>query len=749
MLPAQSTLDLPALSLHPEAQQHGSPTQQAVGLHSASHSAPISPDAQHHAEGISAGQSEQSLEAFSSFQACSRQKAHAPAANSFADSANAAAISEADDAICTVDLHTTAQTASLAALHDAAPDTSVQGQIPDSLEISAEYLVPLEPHRTASEDAASSYSAAESASADTAHAADGKMYAASTTSHVLSVATEVAGVTVMPRANPETDADSDIFGLLANSTFVTNPPFASLSVAKGAVFRMLATEDQLQQQMLVLPSVTAHGLDTVDTEGAITLRQCSSEEAEQAAAHTSLLTDSASKALYSTASNAELTSHTATLESLPPAGLLQSDSGTSAAVATLSHSQPSPQPSSQLLPLPLLHRSVPSSAQLGIPLDRCVSESALLSDVQSELLVAPAKPKRRSLLARLRPRRLSQGGLEGSALGRTASDPSLLTRQSSADLAQNQKVKRRSLLGMLRRGSSVDVATAVAENSSSPVAAAEAYSDVVKDPVEAAAVATAATPEEDRAGTYPRAEVVPQRSISVGSGTLLDQAVDLQPQSAPASPRGRTGAAPEPHGRALLPSPAPGRVLSDPSMLIRLPSGLYSAPATPRRMSLLGRLSRGRRSNSIAPEPGREHSHEEDQQLSKQPLNELALPEAPSSSQWYSSNTVEDNSSQIREEFRLVPSIMQTLANQPVQSGHASAARGLAEQPLDSEINVEQVEQQPALQLAASETAQADLQNGDNEDIEGKLLEPAFHSKVFLQSLLKHACTGAVPLEAE
>lgn len=659
-------MTLPALSLPSEAQQHGS-TLQATHTHSASRSVVPSPGRLHHAEGNSNRQHAQSLKTAALLEAAHTQKAQASAASSSADSAMAAAASEANDAICVVGLHATAQTASLTALHNAAPFPSSQEQLSHSPQTSANTLLLPQSSITASEDAALSYSAAGVASADTASAAEEtepvSVYAACATIHALP---DVTGSAIAFEASSKTAAESDIFGLLADSTFVSNLPFASLNASQAAMFRMLANDgpDQPQQQTLLPPLVTALGSVKVDTEEAVTPQRRNSEEQPgQDVAQTSLQTtpqtDSAENVPLSTASNAEVVSQTAHLESLPPTVSLESaDSATSAAVAAASDSQPP----LQLWPLPLMQPSVPSSAQLGTLLDRSVSESALLSDVQSEpLKSAPAKPKRQSLLALLRPRRLSQGGLEGPALWRTASDPSLLTRQSSADLGQNQKlVKRRSLLGMLRRGSSA----AVAENSSGPDAVAAA---IPIDPVEVAAVGTATSPQEEKAGTYPQAVVgiLPQQSTSVGAGTLPDQAVDLQPQSAPASPRGRTGTALGPQGSALLPVLAPGRTLSDPSMLIRLPSGMYGIPTTPRRMSLLGRLSRGRRSNSIAPEPGqleaapdqlpledvpfaeqpfaepsalegasdKERSDEEDQKLSKQRLVKLALPEEPSTLQ--------------------------------------------------------------------------------------------------------------------
>ena len=71
--------------------------------------------------------------------------------------------------------------------------------------------------------------------------------------------------------------------------------------------------------------------------------------------------------------------------------------------------------------------------------------------------------------------------------------------------------------------------------------------------------------------------------------------------------------------------PQTGRAASDPNMLSRRPLGVEANPPTPRWMSLLGRLSRVRRSNSIVPEPViTEGSGQEEQ-----PLREVPFAEQP------------------------------------------------------------------------------------------------------------------------
>ena len=96
--------------------------------------------------------------------------------------------------------------------------------------------------------------------------------------------------------------------------------------------------------------------------------------------------------------------------------------------------------------------------------------------------------------------------------------------------------------------------------------------------------------------SIPLAAAVPEQAT--GSDGLVSQ-------SAPASARGRGRAPPVlvPQGSLGQAEMALGRAASDPNMLSHRPSGMHSTPTTPRRMSLLGRLSRVRRSNSIVPEP--------------------------------------------------------------------------------------------------------------------------------------------------
>ncbi|KAL0043817.1 hypothetical protein WJX82_006815 [Trebouxia sp. C0006] len=105
------------------------------------------------------------------------------------------------------------------------------------------------------------------------------------------------------------------------------------------------------------------------------------------------------------------------------------------------------------------------------------------------------------------------------------------------------------------------------------------------------------------------------------------------------------------------PDPVLGRTASDTSLLTgqpsgdqsqgsstspkRRPSGIHSIPTTPQRMSLLGRLSRVRRSNSIVPEPsiaeeaGQMELPQPEQQGSaeqvpdEQPMNEVPFAEQP------------------------------------------------------------------------------------------------------------------------
>jgi len=231
-----------------------------------------------------------------------------------------------------------------------------------------------------------------------------------------------------------------------------------------------------------------------------------------------------------------------------------------------------------------------------------------------------------------------------SVLGRTASDTSLLARQLSGDQSQGSSTspKRRSLLGLLKRGSSggaastagaamTDAQSLAGEQPVGPPAESQEESGVTRRSPSLHLDAQVAMPEQF---SIPLSAAVPEQAI--GSEGLVSQ-------SAPASPRGWGRAPPVlvPQGSLGQADLALGRAASDPNMLSHRPSGMHSVPTTPRRMSLLGRLSRVRRSNSIVPEPsiaeeaGQMEVPQPEQQGSaeqvpvEQPMNEVPFAEQP------------------------------------------------------------------------------------------------------------------------
>jgi len=298
---------------------------------------------------------------------------------------------------------------------------------------------------------------------------------------------------------------------------------------------------------------------------------------------------------------------------------------------------------SQLVP----RRSLKPAA----PLDRSTSEPALLTWQQSELLLTtPIKPQRKSLMSRLRRIKAAPD----SVLGRTASDTSLLARQPSGDQSQGSSTspKSRSLLGLLRRGSSgraastagaamTDAQSLAGKQSVGPPAESQEESIIMRRSPSLYLDAQVAMPEPfsiPLATAVGMVAAVPEQAT--GSEGLVSR-------SAPASPRGRGRAPPVlvPQGSLGQAEMALGRAASDPNMLSHRPSGMHSVPTTPRRMSLLGRLSRVRRSNSIVPEPsiaeeaGQMEPPQPEQQGSaeqvpgEQPVDEVPFAEQPFASQ--------------------------------------------------------------------------------------------------------------------
>lgn len=273
----------------------------------------------------------------------------------------------------------------------------------------------------------------------------------------------------------------------------------------------------------------------------------------------------------------------------------------------------------------------------GTPLDRSTSEASLLSGQQSEVLSsAPVKSQRRSLMPRLRRSKAAQDSL----LGRTVSDISLLTRQLSGDQSQGSSVppKRKSLFGLLRKSKSSSRA-ASADAAALTHAESMAGTQQQQPPTEGVSPRRTSSLPNDGSKPTGKSVVIPLEP-NAGSGVeSLQQSTGseaLGSQSAPASPRGRARArAPPvliPQGSLSQPDGASGRAASEGSMLSHRPSGMHTSPTTPRRMSLLGRLSRVRRSNSIVPEPCTAEGAEQ-QELPQEevPFAEQPFAEQPSS----------------------------------------------------------------------------------------------------------------------
>ncbi len=260
-----------------------------------------------------------------------------------------------------------------------------------------------------------------------------------------------------------------------------------------------------------------------------------------------------------------------------------------------------------------------------------------------------------------------------SVLGRTASDTSLLARQPSGDQSQGSSAspKRRSLLGLLKRGSSgraastagaamTDAQSRAGKQPVGPPAESQEESGVMRRSPSLHLDAQVALPE---LFSIPLAAAVPEQAI--GSEGLV-------PQSAPASPRGRGRAPPVlvPQGSLGQAELALGRAASDPNMLSHRPSGMHSVPTTPRRMSLLGRLSRVRRSNSIVPEPS--IAEEAGQMEVPQPEQQGSAEQVPG-----------------EQPVNEVPFAEQPFANEPIeeaQPAHQDLPSGHKGLPLESEV---------------------------------------------------------------
>ena len=249
----------------------------------------------------------------------------------------------------------------------------------------------------------------------------------------------------------------------------------------------------------------------------------------------------------------------------------------------------------------------------------------MLTRHQSEALSSSGQPQRKSLMSGLRRKHAAPE----SVLGRTGSDPNLLTpAPSGGDQSQGSvPPKRRSFLGLLRRGSSADAASAAATAMTDPASKLEQQ----QQPPDNQSDLVLPRPPPDLKtsdGSQPVTESfnIPMDQSTNAASMLPAQTGELDSQSAPASPRGRTAPALVLQGSSGVPDLALGRAASDPNMLSRRPSGMRSIRTTPRRMSLLGRLSRVRRSNSIAPDPPvtQEPGTEE------QPLEEVPFAEQPS-----------------------------------------------------------------------------------------------------------------------
>ena len=492
----------------------------------------------------------------------------------------------------------------------------------------------------------------------------------------------------------------------------------------AAVAAALAGPSDLMQQPIHLASPgAAGGPAAVSTAQAMALQRPSSEETDHMLVQALSQTDAVpSLTLLSPAEHAAVMEQTAAVElaadTASPqvaASDLSANSAPSLPVARAAEgtglmanaSQPI-QASLQLCSLPLATPTKPPpelrSSETVAPLRPVVSESALLSDFASESLDTPVKPKRRSLMSRLRATKGSKGG---SGLERTASNPALLMRQPSADLEKlKSPTKRLSLSALLRRGSSGDAIaaavdpTAVASDGKAATAA-EASTDVVGSLASLpSAVTTAGLDQMQSSSQAKDARPLLLRAISSGASSAQHQG--LQPQSAPASPRGRGGTAP-PKGNAVQPDLALGRAVSDPSMLARLSSGMPYVSSTPRRMSLLGRLSRGRRSNSIMPEPSSDptpgqwesaqKATAEEVPFAEQPFAEQPLVEQPSGEPPLAKQPLAEQTSAEQ------PSAEQPSAKQPF------AKQPLAKQPLAKQLVAEQpsVEQPPVKQPSAEQ----------------------------------------------
>ena len=291
------------------------------------------------------------------------------------------------------------------------------------------------------------------------------------------------------------------------------------------------------------------------------------------------------------------------------------------------------------------YASMPNrSLKPDTPLDRSTSEPSLLSRQQSEVLSsAPVKSQRRSLLSRLRRSKAEPDSL----LGRTVSDTSLLTRQSSGDQSQGSSVpsKRKSLFGLLRKSKSSSKAASAA---AAALTCAESMAGTQQEQSPTEGVSPGRTSSLRDDGTEPIGKSVsiplePKAGSGVESLQQSTGSEALESQSAPASPRGRARAPPVliPQGSLSQPDLASGRAASEGSMLSHRPSGMHTSPTTPRRMSMLGRLSRVRRSNSIVPEPSTAEGTEQqelpqeevpfaEQPFAEQPFTEQPYAEQPS-----------------------------------------------------------------------------------------------------------------------
>ena len=513
----------------------------------------------------------------------------------------------------------------------------------------------------------------------------------------------------------------------------------------------------LQQQIYPASSGAPGRPAAVSTAEAMALQQPSLDKADDMLVQTLSQTDAVpSLTLLSTAQHAAVMEQTAAAVELlgavasPQAAALDlcADSAPRHAGAMPAKGSASAsQPIQALLQLGPLSLATPTQmpAQLRssetAPLHRAVSESAstLLSASTLQSLDLPVQPKRRSLLSRLRP---SKGGVD---LGRTASDPALLMRQSSADLQKlKSPTKRLSLSALLRRGSSGDATaavvdpTAVASGGSAAAATAAGASPEVVGSL-ASQSSTVTTAELDQTQSSSQLQGArPLLNSAISSGTSLAQTEGLQPQSAPASPRGRASTAP-PKGSAVQPDVALGRAVSDPSMLARLSSGMHSVPATPRRMSLLGRLSRGRRSNSIMPEPATSEQAESAQNMTvdeipfaEHPFAEQPLAEQPSAEQlsvgqpFVAQPVVEQLSVEQPSAEQLSveqPSAEQPLAEQPSAEQPLAeqplAEQPLAEQPLAEQPSAEQpLAKQPSAEQLSAEQLSAEQPSAEQPSAE-------------------------------